>query len=546
MRRAWHSPATLTVAIVLLTALATLAAVSTSRAQVQRQVDREAVDVAGRIQRALDANLGTVAGVGVGLPAVLDGLDHDRFAASFDPLAEAGLLAQVAAVSLIQVVEPDRLDPFLDALAPAVRDDLELRLDDDAAEHLLVTHTWPLEPNRAALGLDVGSVEVPRLSALRAVGEQRTVMTAPYEPVQGPPGSPATITYLPAGSGPSPLLLAAVVRPQDLVERVLVPAPGLTVRVRAGPDDLEVARVGDPAAPSRWIAEAPIEAYGQSWLLRVEGDPRPPGLLTRLGPWLLPILVGAALLALVTVRRAAERQLAATNAALTEAVRVKDELLAAVSHDVRAPLTVIGGLVATLERQPADGQLLRDALPRIGRQVQRVRDLVDDLLVTTTGSGPDLLERVPTDLVALTRQVVEDLGVGTVHSEHDHLEVLVDPRSVERILTNLLTNAARHGEPPVEVELQAVGRRARLTVLDHGTGIDPEHEGVIFDAFGRVGRRRAGSVGLGLTIALRLAQLNDGTLVLEAHPGVGARFVLELPRSETDAQGGASPGRYPT
>lgn len=489
--------------------------------------------MAGRIQRALDANLGTVAGVGVGLPAVLDGLDHDRFAASFDPLAEAGLLAQVEAVSLIQAVAPERLAPFVDGLAPAVRDDLELRLDDDPGDHLLVTHTWPLEPNRAVLGLDVRTVDVARPYALRAVREQRPVMTTPYEPVQGPPGSLATITYLPAGSDRSATLLAAVVRPQDLLERNLVPTPGLVVRVRAGTDDLEVARVGDPAAPARWIAEAPIDAYGQSWVLRLQGDPRPPGPLTRLGPWLLPILVGAALLALVALRRAGERQLAATNAELTEAVRVKDELLAAVSHDVRVPLTVIGGLVDTLERQPADGRLLREALPRIGRQVQRVRDLVDDLLVTAAGRGPEVLERVPTDLVALTRQVVEDTGVGTLHAGRGHLEVLVDPRSVERILTNLLTNAERHGEPPVEVELQAVGDRARLTVGDHGSGIAPEHQEVIFDAFGRVGRRRAGSIGLGLTIALRLAQLNDGTLRLEPHPGAGARFVLELPLSET-------------
>ncbi len=543
MLRAWRSPVTLTIMIAVLTALATLAAVTTARGQVQRQLEREATALAGRIERALDANLGTVAGVGVGLPDVLDGLDHDRFAASFDPLSAAGLLAQVGAVSLVQPVTPDDLEPFLDGLVPSVRDTLELRLADEPGEHLVVTHTWPFEPNRAVLGLDVRTVDVASPDALRAAEEQRTVMTAPYELVQGPPGSLATITYLPVSSGPAPLLLAVAVRPQDLVDRVLAPIPGVIFRLRYAGDDVEVARAGDPGATQRLSTEVPVELYGRSWWLRLEGDPRPAGSLARLGPWLLPVLVGAALLALTLVQRRGERRLAATNAELAEANRVKDELLAAVSHDVRAPLTVIGGLVATLERQPAGPLLLREALPRIGRQVERVSDLVDDLLVTATGRGSEHLERRPTDLVGLTRQLVDDLGVGTVNADHDRLEVLVEQRSIERILTNLLTNAERHGAPPVEVEIRRVADHAELTVRDHGSGIDPHHAEAIFDPFAQVGRRRAGGIGLGLTIALRLAQANGAKLRVEPGPDTGAAFKLEVPLVATDAQEGAGTGR---
>lgn len=529
--------------IVVLTALVTLAAVTTARSGVQRQFEREATALAGRIERALDANLGTVAGVGVNLPDVLDGLDHDRFAASFDPLAAGGLLAQVGAVSLVQPVTPDGLGPFIDELAPAVRDTLELRLADEAGDHLLVTHTWPLEPNRAVLGLDVRTVGVARPDALRAAEEQRTVMTAPYEPVQGPPGSLATITYLPVTSGSAPLLLAVAVRPQDLLDRILAPTPGVSVRLRHAADDVEVARAGDPGATQRLSTEVPVELYGRSWWLHLEGDPRPPGSLARLGPWLLPVLLGAALLALTLVQRRGEVRLAATNAELTEANRVKDEVLAAVSHDVRAPLTVIGGLVATLERQPADPRLLGEALPRIGRQVQRVSDLVDDLLVTATGRGYEHLELTPTDLVGLTRQLADDLGVGTVQAHDDRLEVLVDPRSIERILDNLLTNAVRHGAPPVEVQIRRVADHAELTVRDHGPGIDPDHAEEIFDPFAQVGRRRAGGIGLGLTIALRLAHANGGELRVASGPETGAGFVLEVPLVRTDAQEGAAPGR---
>jgi len=337
-----------------------------------------------------------------------------------------------------------------------------------------------------------------------------------------------------------------VVRHQVLLDRWRIPAPGLRDEIVHVDSGTVVAASGEPAGG---LAGARgFELYGQSWEVRTTGDPRPRLSLGRNAVWLLPTLVGlivAAGLGLVVSRRSAriaramvdERtvELEEANQELAEADRVKDELLAAVAHDVRAPLTAIGGLARTIAAHPDDEPLVTTAISRVVRQVDRLDELVGDLLSLASGHDPhhDQVEAV--DLVALAERTVADLGIGAVVASVDSAPVRAAPRDLQRIIDNLVTNADRHGRPPVVITVDRDEDAVTLAVRDHGPGVAPDAADTIFDAFQQVGRRRDGGIGLGLTIALRLAHTNGGDLRCEPPLDGGARFVLSLPPHDGSA-----------
>ena len=109
----------------------------------------------------------------------------------------------------------------------------------------------------------------------------------------------------------------------------------------------------------------------------------------------------------------------------------------------------------------------------------------------------------------------------------------VDPRRVERILRNLVGNAVEHGEGrPVEVTLATDEPAVAVTVRDHGVGLKPGEEKLVFNRFWRADPSRArqtGGTGLGLSISLEDARLHGGWLEAWGAPGQGAQFRLTLP-----------------
>jgi signal transduction histidine kinase len=100
------------------------------------------------------------------------------------------------------------------------------------------------------------------------------------------------------------------------------------------------------------------------------------------------------------------------------------------------------------------------------------------------------------------------------------------------VITNLLSNALKFGaRRPIEIHVTGAGELAKLAVRDHGIGIEPSRQAVIFDRFERaVPTAHYGGLGLGLYIARRIAQAHGGDLLVESEPGHGATFTLTLPR----------------
>jgi len=224
-------------------------------------------------------------------------------------------------------------------------------------------------------------------------------------------------------------------------------------------------------------------------------------------------------------------------AALREADRMKDNLLASVSHDLRTPLTTIKALAQ-------DAALRGDtSAAAIEEQADRLTRLVADLLDLSRMKGdafraaPDI--NTAEDLIgAAQRQAQGLLSDGrsirtVVDLESPALVGRFDFTHALRILGNLLENALRYTPPGGSVEL-GVRRDADMlvfTVADRGPGIPHAEVERIFQPFYRHADTApdVGRAGLGLSIARRLAEIQQGTLDYEPRPGGGSVFVLRLP-----------------
>lgn len=223
---------------------------------------------------------------------------------------------------------------------------------------------------------------------------------------------------------------------------------------------------------------------------------------------------------------------------LRELNDVKDTLLHAVSHDLKGPLAGIIGAMSTL-RRGEELQLTGDEVESLYQMIEqsgrKMNRLVDDMLdLERLDRGHVQPEREPTDVGELVRRVAREApGMGThpVRIDADPLLANVDPAKVERIVENLLVNAARHtpGGTPVHVTVRESEGAILLTIEDEGPGVPDALKTTLFDPF-RQGPTAAGrGVGIGLSLVRRFAELHGGTAEVEDGTGGGARFVIVLP-----------------
>lgn len=228
--------------------------------------------------------------------------------------------------------------------------------------------------------------------------------------------------------------------------------------------------------------------------------------------------------------------------ALREAARLRDVLLASVSHDLRTPLTSIKALAQEAARR---GDV---AAPAIEEQADRLTRMVADLLDLSrlrSASFPVSPElNTAEDLLGALRRHVAGLpGAGRVHFTVDVSQPALLGRfdfvQTLRILGNLVENALRYSpaESVVEVSARAEGDHLLFEVADRGPGIPPEELTRIFEPFYRPpgATPDAGRAGLGLSIARRLAEAQEGSLEYQPRAGGGSVFVLELPAARLEA-----------
>ena len=256
----------------------------------------------------------------------------------------------------------------------------------------------------------------------------------------------------------------------------------------------------------------------------------------------------------ITERRKAEQ-------VLREADRRKDEFLATLSHELRNPLAPLRNALELLRRSGEDPRLKERALAIMGRQLQQLVRLTDDLLDVSRITTDRLELRCEhIDLRAALSSAIETTQplldaanhVIDVHLPPDPLWVDADFTRMAQAFANLLNNAAKYTDRGgrITVSARRDGGQVVAAVRDTGIGIEPRLVGRIFDLFMQADRtsdRAQTGLGIGLTLARRLVELHHGSI--EAHSegtGRGTTFIVRLPAvSAPSAQRGGtgSPAR---
>jgi PAS domain S-box-containing protein len=229
--------------------------------------------------------------------------------------------------------------------------------------------------------------------------------------------------------------------------------------------------------------------------------------------------------------------------AVAEHLRAVDEMkttfLQAVSHDLRTPLTTILGIAVTLERGatglPADEAA--ELLHRLSSNARKLDGLLGDLLdLDRLARGTLTPRRQLVDIAALVRRVVEDAGVNEQHAvvvDAPVVQIGVDVPKVERIVENLVVNAAKHttAGTTIWVGVQPHDGGVLLLVEDEGPGVPAQLREQIFQPFHR-GRNiadHAPGSGIGLALVAQFASLHGGRAWVQDRPGGGASFRVFLP-----------------
>jgi PAS domain S-box-containing protein len=217
---------------------------------------------------------------------------------------------------------------------------------------------------------------------------------------------------------------------------------------------------------------------------------------------------------------------------------MKDTFLAAVSHELRSPLTSILGLSLTLERAPDLPTPDRtDLLERLAANARKLDRLLKDLLdIDRLSRGIVDPQYRTVDLATLTRRTVESIDTlfgREIDFEMRPLVLTVDPPKVERIVENLVANAARHTPDTshIWVRLEPMDGGALLSVEDDGEGVPHELRHAVFEPFrqGPTASPHSPGTGIGLSLVAKFAELHRGRAWVDERPGGGAAFRVFLP-----------------
>lgn len=218
------------------------------------------------------------------------------------------------------------------------------------------------------------------------------------------------------------------------------------------------------------------------------------------------------------------------------AFAAQTRFVADASHELRSPLTAMGGMVDLLRAEAPDRERILDTLER---ETERMNRLVSDLLLLSRGqtSGvlvPVIVEDVLREEAAAVASVWPDREVTVSGSAL----ALADRDWLGRVLRNLLENALKYAPGQVELSCGSVGGLVQVSVVDHGPGIPAAQQERVFDRFFRADVSRArltGGAGLGLSIVRTLTESMGGEVRLTETPGGGVTARLQLPLARLES-----------
>src|SRR5581483_2883530 len=272
----------------------------------------------------------------------------------------------------------------------------------------------------------------------------------------------------------------------------------------------------------------------------------------------------AQLMAEVAERSRVNAELLAAKQKAEDAARLKSEFLANMSHEIRTPMNGVMGMISLVLDRCADEEQ-REQVQAAQQAGQSLTAILNDILDLSKIEADKLqIENIEFDLRGTIRDCLRTFDVA-VRDKGLALRLTLppdcpdwvrgDPVRLRQVLINLIGNAVKftmRGEVAAVVSLHS-GHMVRIEVRDSGVGIAAEKLDLIFEPFTQADgshTRKFGGSGLGLAISRRLIQLMHGRLWAESQPGVGSRFIVELPlarcaRPSQDMEETAQPDAAP-
>lgn len=471
-------------------------------------------------------------------------------------------------------------------------------------ERLIIEFIEPVEQNRPALGLDIGSHPVRREAAERAARTGRGSITGRIELVQDNQAYAGFLYLLPVYKRGMPTetvvqRLAAVegwvympmIAPPVFDGAAAVADEELTFMVFDGEntdaatliyscgqtDDVAVdsdAAVSPLHAGHRFHVVEQLEIGGRTWTVSITDNEefaalsRSAAVVMGIGGGGFSLLLGLVVYMLGTSARRAHTLASGMTAELRRyaeeagaATRSKSEFLANMSHEIRTPMTAILGYADLLRDDSiAEGcpETRRKYVGTIKRNGNHLLGVLNDILdISKIEAGKLCVEAVDCDPMQLVRDVASLMAVKSQEKQIAlHVAgvtaipslVKTDPVRLRQILMNLVGNAIKFthaGGVTLSVEWHAGTQQFRCVVTDTGIGMSAEQMGRLFQAFEQADTsttRQFGGSGLGLQITRRLTELMGGEVSVCSELGAGSRFTLTLPMPMSEGAAMIPPG----
>jgi signal transduction histidine kinase len=225
------------------------------------------------------------------------------------------------------------------------------------------------------------------------------------------------------------------------------------------------------------------------------------------------------------------------NVELRKINRELDQFAYRTSHDLKAPVTSLKGLIKIAELSPSRDEIIH-CLDMMKDRLENLEGLIRDILDLSKNSRTDL-EFVPTKIFDVIHQLIFSL----TDASHDNIEITVegseellvysDPVRLKMIISNLLTNALNYADRQktgsfIKISFSQQSDMFVISVKDNGVGIEPKYQKRIFDMFYRVAENSTGS-GLGLYIVKETTERMNGTIHVISEKGKGTEFIVKLP-----------------
>ncbi len=217
-----------------------------------------------------------------------------------------------------------------------------------------------------------------------------------------------------------------------------------------------------------------------------------------------------------------------------------------VSHELRTPITVIRGQLEVALFTAQNTDQYREAILESMHEIERLSQIVRALLLLAQAeTGQVVLQKIPIDLCAVVRDMVDEFQIPAEEARVHLVAGEMPPEctgdldrvQIERMISNLLSNALKFTPPGGQVTVSIIGRQneVELHIADTGLGISPEHLPHIFDRFYRITGNDSSSpspekgLGLGLSFVSWIVKAHNGAVDVKSTPGQGTEFIITLP-----------------